>query len=150
MGAILTTPVVRRLTPLVLTIVIAFAPAALVFCEALCAGHAPVAAPVDQAAHHHHTSPVQDDATTVAVSHHAHHDVFLARVTTGVKVTSHRCTRGDRLPVAAGVSLATLFAPAVLTTALGLSDVPTTAVFSQHTSFRAPPHPSHLITQLRI
>jgi hypothetical protein len=141
--------VVRRLTPLVLAAVIAFAPAALVFCEASCAEHASTWPPVEHATHHHHESPAPESSTPVVV-HRAHHESFLPQVTTDVKATSHRCTLGDRLPVAAGVSLTMIFAPAVLSAPLVVPDVPATTRSSQDTAFRAPPHPSALITQLRI
>jgi hypothetical protein len=133
----------------VLAVVIAFAPAALVFCEASCAEHAPAAVPVDHAAHHHHESP-GPDATTVAMTYHAHRASLLAQVTSDLEATAHRCTHGDALPVAAGVSVPPLFAPAIVSAAFVLPDVPTIAVSLQDIAFRAPPHPSALTTQLRL
>ena len=139
----------RRLTPLVLAIVIASAPAALVFCAALCTEHASIMPPVNHQAHHDHGSSTPAGPTAIAVSHYSHHHSSLAQVTTDLAATSHPCPYGE-LPAVGAVSLTTLVAPAVLSATFVLADVPAAAARPRDIAFRAPPRPITLTAQLRI
>ena len=73
MGAILSVMVARRLVPLLVVVAVAFAPVALVACQASCLSHANVEASAGSAHHHHHGGSSGPAATTATTGHvHEH------------------------------------------------------------------------------
>lgn len=73
MGDILSVIVARRLILLLVVVAVAFAPVALVACQASCVSHANVEASAGNAHHHHHGGSSAPAATTAMTGHvHQH------------------------------------------------------------------------------
>jgi hypothetical protein len=142
--------VARRLIPLLAVLAVAFAPVALVTCEASCVSHA-VQASADSSHHHHHGAASSAPSSTATAGDSHHHTPAAAASLSPVALNaSHPCSHGDGLPAFSGISTDTLVPPAVVVAGFQLPEASSSRLSRHSRGYSRSPVRTTLTTQLRV